>query len=262
MRNPLSEKRGQTEGAKMRMSRKNGGTMGMSQAFGAVLVLSLMAGCAQPQGEGLDGGMASDGFTQRGAVRFDDSADAVSLPPMDEVTVTPDGTEIPSDSPMRKQISVDMIPCVSQLPEGRTSGEVSSALVTYMVEHYPNVPVSSVELLGSGMEGDALWASYLVHLGGTAGDVGISVACTPKTPPVLQEAQLLKVMGHRQYDVFTKGYSDVDDGGDDVPSEEDSSEPAPGNEEVRSELSPPESIPVLVEDDQGNKVWVVPHAEG
>lgn len=227
----------------------------------SAIALSLVPGCSQPQGQ-----QANDAGDSSQQQTDDSSRKVVSANPQGAteetvVTETPIDSEKPADSEKPKSdLTADRIPVASRLPEGRTMDEVADALIAYVAKAYPTRNVSSVEIYGNDSEGQSVWISYLIKFS-DADDVGVEITCSAITAPFVQELDIIRVFGNRTYNVRNKEYKDAepsDDGAEEAPQvsgQEFSGGRYVGN---KTEGSPPDRVPVLVSDDHGNMVWVVP----
>lgn len=212
------------------------------------------------------------GGKEKAVEAVDDAAGDVALAPDDVADTSQTGASLSDGQDMSlgglsdeeddgagMQMTAGMIPVMSRRPSNCKMEDVAEEVISCVSQAYGSGDVLSVELIGNeaDSDGESARASYLVHLG-DGRDVGVAVSVLPDGTPVAEEAVVLRVAAGREYDVRTREYREVADG--DAGQAETASNAQLADNPVgdKSESSPPDAEPLLVEDDDGNMVWVVP----
>lgn len=252
----------------------------VAMVVAGAMLLPMMSAC---------GNAPVDGSGQQAS----EDADSDNIPgatPSDSNLTTPggvttvdagDGDGEEEDIPKTHvNLTVDMVPSVSSVPENRSPDEIRNAVVGIVTNQIPQIPVLSVELLGTQMTkqadgiSDEMWASYVARTEGE--DLGIEVVCSTAVSAVARVKDMLRVSDTQMYDVRERRYVVNDDtsGEDTTGDTEETPQPRPalrnevnpddpftyydddGNLQPITERSGPHHERVEVDDGKGNKVWV------
>ena len=131
--------------------------------------------------------------------------------------------ENPSEETVQTEITIDneaepfqltrqMIPAVTGLPEPRTMDEVAEALIKFMSVNHPNMKVSKIDLIGNGSTDysdanavNSFWCSYLLK-SERKETVGVEIVCSKYMLPCVTELDMIRATDGNVYDVINNVY--------------------------------------------------------